>query len=63
MNLTNLEVPGYYRILQNCHSLEKLAMENNTLNPKHVNFIGKNGQTLKVLNLANVRLLNTCGSI
>ena len=70
LNLKYLEMSQYeyerYKVssglLRNCHSLEKLAMENNTLNSKHVKLIGKNGQTLKILNLANVRLLSTCGS-
>ena len=48
-------------LLKNCHSLEKLAMENVTLDSKHVKLIGKNGQTLKVLNLADVHLLSTYG--
>ena len=69
LNLKYLEMSqyGYERyelppgLLKNCHSLEKLAMENVPLDSKHVNFIGKNGQTLKVLNLANVNLLSTKG--
>ena len=51
-----LEVPGYYRILQNCHSLEKLAMENLILDSEDIKLVGKNGPTLKVLNLADIRL-------
>ena len=62
LNLKYLEMSqyGYERyelppgLLKNCHSLEKLAMENVPLDSKHVNFIGKNGQTLKVLDLSGV---------
>ena len=43
-------------LLYNCHSLQKLAMASWTLNSEDINQIGENGQTLKVLNLAEVRL-------
>ena len=44
---------GPYRgILKNCHSLQKLALPNWMLNREDINHIGENGQTLKVLNLA-----------
>ena len=47
---------GPYRgILKNCHSLQKLALPNWMLNREDINHIGENGQTLKVLNLAEVR--------
>ena len=42
-------------ILKNCHSLQKLALPNWMLNREDINHIGENGQTLKVLNLAEVR--------
>ena len=40
-------------LLKNCHSLQKLAMEHSILKTKDIGQIGKNGPTLKVLNLAN----------
>ena len=49
--------PGFNEVheglLKNCHSLQKLAMENSILKTKDIGQIGKNGPTLKVLNLAN----------
>ena len=42
-------------ILKNCHSLQKLALPNWMLNREDINHIGENGQTLKVLNLAEHR--------
>ena len=42
-------------LLKNCHSLQKLAMENLGLESEDTNHIGKNGQTLKVLDLSGVR--------
>ena len=41
-------------LLKNCHSLQKLAMENLGLESEDTNHIGKNGQTLKVLDLSGV---------
>ena len=49
-----LDVPK--ELLYNCHSLQKLAMASWTLNSEDIDHIGENGQTLKVLNLAEVRL-------
>ena len=43
-------------ILRNCRSLEKLAMPNRVLDWEDIDHIGENGQTLKVLNLADVRM-------
>ena len=43
-------------LLKNCHSLQKLAMENLVLKTEDVRQIGKNGTTLKVLNLADIGL-------
>ena len=42
-------------ILKNCHSLQKLALPNWMINREDINHIGENGQTLKVLNLAEHR--------
>ena len=42
-------------LLKNCRSLQKLAMQNLVLESEDINHIGKNGQTLKVLDLAGVR--------
>ena len=42
-------------LLKNCLSLEKLAMQNLGLESEDTNHIGKNGQTLKVLDLSGVR--------
>ena len=41
-------------LLKNCHSLQKLAMENLGLESEDTNHIGKNGQTLEVLDLSGV---------
>ena len=41
-------------LLKNCLSLEKLAMQNLGLESEATNHIGKNGQTLKVLDLSGV---------
>jgi len=45
-------------ILRNCRSLQKLAMCNRVLDWEDINHIGENGQTLKVLNLAEVHWNN-----
>ena len=45
-------------ILRNCSALQKLAMPNRVLDWEDINHIGENGQTLKVLNLAEVRWNN-----
>ena len=45
-------------ILRNCRSLQKLAMPNRVLDWEDINHIGENGQTLKVLNLAEVHWSN-----
>ena len=53
-------VPQRYEVppglLKNCHSLQKLAMKNLVLDLEAINHIGKNGETLKVLNLADIHL-------
>ena len=41
-------------LLKNCHSLKKLSMKNLCLNYEDVEHIIQNGETLKVLDLANV---------
>ena len=66
LNLKYLEMsqdsdnePGHVHegLLKNCHSLQKLAMENLVLKTEDFRQIGKNGTTLKVLNLADIGLL------
>ena len=49
-----LEVPE--GLLKNCHSLQKLALENLVVGSEDIKHIGKNGETLKVLNLADICL-------
>ena len=59
MSLNADDEPGTIEVhkglLKNCHSLQKLAMENLGLESEDTNHIGKNGQTLKVLDLSGVR--------
>ena len=57
-NSNNLSVPEKVPkgLLKNCHSLQKLAIENLILDYEDIEDIGKNGKTLKVLNLADVRM-------
>jgi F-box and leucine-rich repeat protein 1 (S-phase kinase-associated protein 2) len=43
-------------LLKNCHSLQKLAMKNLVLDSEAIKHIGKNGETLEVLNLADIHL-------
>ena len=42
-------------LLKNCHSLKKLAMENLILDFEDIKEIGKNGQTLTILDLGKIR--------
>ena len=50
---TTLKVPK--GLLKNCHTLQKLAMENLILDLEDIEQIGKNGQTLTILDLGKIR--------
>ena len=51
---TTLKVPK--GLFKNCHSLQKLAMENLILDFEDIKQIGKNGQTLTILDLGIINL-------
>ena len=67
LNLSYLEMsqhsdnePGTLEVhkglLKNCHSLQKLAMENLILDSDDIEDIGNNCKTLKILNLEDIRI-------
>ena len=54
---THLYVPE--GVLQNCHFLEKLAVDNLILKPRDIEQICQNGETLSILSLGQCRLPGT----